>query len=122
MNKTIQKQIGDNAEDQACQFLKKHGLKLLTRNYHCVCGEIDLIMQDKEDIVFVEVRYRTQSNYASASETITSSKRKKLIRTATIFLQNKGWLHKKYSRFDVIAIDRNSNELRVNWIKDAFQA
>jgi len=122
MNKTIQKQIGDHAEDQAYHFLLKHGLKLLQKNYHCVCGEIDLIMQDTEQIVFIEVRYRRKSPYASAQESITPVKIKKLVRTATIFLQNKGWLYKKDSRFDVVTIDHDRDSTRINWIKNAFQA
>lgn len=122
MNKTIQRQIGDQAEDQACKFLQKHGMHLLERNYQCTCGEIDLIMQDNEQIVFVEVRCRTKSPYASALESVTPSKMKKLIRTATIFLQRKNWLHKRHSRFDVVAIDHDADETQINWIKNAFQA
>ncbi|MCP3669207.1 MAG: YraN family protein, partial [Gammaproteobacteria bacterium] len=52
------RKIGTEAEDLALEYLKQQGLTLLNRNYHCRRGEIDLIMQDGNFLVFVEVRYR----------------------------------------------------------------
>lgn len=117
---TIQKSIGNRAENDALQFLTQQGLRLLERNYACFCGEIDLIMQDTEHTVFVEVRFRTRSSYGSAADSITPQKIKKIIRTATIYLQNKKRLHKVHSRFDVIAIDFTKKEKNITWYKNAF--
>ncbi len=119
---TIQKSIGNRAEKDALEFLTQKGLRLVEKNYACVCGEIDLIMKDTEQIVFVEVRFRTRSAYGSAADSITPQKIKKLVRTATIYLQREKCLHKVHSRFDVIAIDFTKTEKNITWYKNAFTA
>lgn len=111
-------EIGQQAEKQACVFLEEKGLKLLARNYHCVFGEIDLIMRDQDDVVFVEVRKRTNTDYGDAIESITLIKQRKLIKTATHYLQKLQWLDKVPCRFDIIGISLN----QIEWIKDAFTA
>jgi len=113
-------EIGKGFEKEACEFLQTKGFSLLVKNYSCKAGEIDLIMQDKEDIVFVEVRSRHHTKYGSALESITKSKMNKIIRTATLYLQAKKWLHTKNSRFDVIAISPVDGEMKMEWIKNAF--
>jgi putative endonuclease len=117
---TIQKTAGDRGEDYALKFLTQKGLRLLEKNYACYFGEIDLIMQDTEHIVFIEVRYRSPSSFGSALESITPSKIKKLIKTASHFLQRKKWLNKVNSRFDIVAIDFKKAENEISWIKNAF--
>jgi len=109
--------LGERAEQQACQFLKAQGLKLIEKNWHYYTGEIDLIMQDDDDIVFVEVRYRTNINYGKPIETISQSKRKKIIKTALCYLQRKKWLNRS-CRFDVVSIYQE----KLEWIKHAFTA
>lgn len=115
--------LGKKAEEAACQFLLKHGLKLLLKNYYCKHGEIDLIMQDGDYVVFVEVRSRRYVQYGSALESITTPKILRLIKTADHFLQAKGWSIKYGSRFDVVAIHQNSSvNSTIKWLKNAFQA
>jgi putative endonuclease len=114
------KQIGKNAEEEACQFLQSRGFRLLQQNYRCYHGEIDLIMQDGNDIVFVEVRCRRRSDYGNALESINKIKIHKLIKAATHFLQMKKCLHKVNSRFDVIAIHPVAGKMQLEWIKNAF--
>lgn len=117
---TLQKTIGDRAEEEALKFLTQKGLSLLEKNFQCLMGEIDLIMQDKEHVVFVEVRCRSRGTHGNAAESITPSKIRKIIRTATLYLQQKKWLYKVNSRFDVIAIDFTTHERQVTWLKSAF--
>lgn len=112
--------LGQIAEREACTFLKKRGLKFITSNYQCRCGEIDLIMQDNKDIIFIEVRNRNCTDYGNALETINSRKQKKIIKTALYFLQTKNWLNKVNCRFDVIGIKYVAETLEIDWIKDAF--
>lgn len=114
------KQIGKAAELDAYQFLKDQGLHMLAQNYQCYHGEIDLIMQDRDDIVFVEVRKRSRIDYGNAFETVGTSKRKKLIKAAIHFLQKKNWLYKVNSRFDIIAIHPITGIMQIEWIKNAF--
>lgn len=107
---------GDAAEETAKKYLQSSGLRLLDRNYRCRMGEIDLIMQDGDSLVFVEVRFRNKSNFGTAQASIDYHKQRKLILTAQHYLQT----HRSDSacRFDVIAINGDKN--RIEWIKNAF--
>lgn len=120
MDTVNKQQIGKQAEQEACRFLQAKGLRMLVQNYYCYHGEIDLIMQDQDDIVFVEVRKRNRIDYGYAFETVNSRKRKKLIKTAVHFLQRNNWLHKVNSRFDIIAMHPVTGIMQIEWIKNAF--
>lgn len=108
---------GQLAEDKACEYLQKQGLKCLLRNYQCKMGEIDLIMQDTQDIVFVEVRLRSYKQFGDALESVTYYKQQKLIKAALHYLHRYNLAEKVACRFDVIAFD----ESKIIWVKDAFQ-
>ena len=114
----MSQQMGFAAEELARKYLCKQGLTWLESNYHCRLGEIDLIMRDKEYIVFVEVRARTSSAYGGGVQSITTSKRQKLIRTASLYLQVKKLYDKHPCRFDVLSLD--GPEPEITWIKNAF--
>lgn len=118
MTANLKKQLGNLAEQKACDFLQANGLTLLIRNYRCVTGEIDLIMRHGEDIVFVEVRSRATSYYGSAVESVNKAKQKKLIKSAMLYLKNKNWLNKMGFRFDIIGVSGSE----IDWIKNAFSA
>lgn len=108
--------LGKIFEQKACGFLKKQGLTLLEKNYRTPFGEIDLIMQEKTDLVFVEVRYRLSNVYGDAVESIDTNKQKKILKSALHFLQKKDWLDQYNCRFDVIGYSK----YKIIWIKDAF--
>lgn len=115
-------EIGSNAEGIAAEYLKKQGLILIASNYHSRMGEVDLIMQEDETVVFVEVRYRTSKKYGEAVETITYTKQNKIIKTAERFLQEKKWNERYPCRFDVVTIEPSHGEgTSINWLKNAFQ-
>lgn len=114
------KNSGKQAEKQALDYLTKQGLFLLEANYHKRCGEIDLIMQDKEDIVFVEVRLRSSNDFGGGVASVTKTKQQKIIKTATLYMQAHHLLNKKNCRFDVISIKPISEKLDIEWIKNAF--
>ena len=95
---------GLEAEKLAATFLANHGLKLVTQNYHCKYGEIDLIMKDAKTLVFVEVRLRTNSQFGSAGASITPQKQQKLILTAQHYLQQHG--SSQCCRFDAIIMNK----------------
>lgn len=117
MHLTLAQKTGQQAENIACQYLQKQGCRLVTRNYLCKVGEIDLIMQDKAYLVFVEVRYRHVSAYGSGIESITKSKQSKLIKAANYYLQKNALLNKINCRFDIVAVDETST---IKWLKNAF--
>lgn len=114
--------FGNEQELLAASFLESKGLKLISRNYLCRAGEIDLIMQDLVDLVFVEVRYRKNVLYGSAAESVTTQKKRRLIRAAHHYLQSKNIGQQFSCRFDVIAISSaaNGNHAKVQWIQAAF--
>lgn len=113
--KTITK--GKLAEEKACDYLQQQGLKLVEKNYYCRSGEIDLIMQDKQELVFIEVRYRAKNEYGSALDSVDQHKIKKLITAASHYVAK----HQANQpmRFDVIGFDAS---FKPNWITNAFSA
>ncbi|MDA8561553.1 YraN family protein [Gammaproteobacteria bacterium] len=114
ISKTIS--LGIISEKKALNYLIKNGLKFITKNYKCYFGEIDLIMQDYTTLVFIEVRLRYNKYYGNAIESIDSKKQKKLLKSATHYLQKYNLTDKIDCRFDVIGFSSNS----IDWIKDAF--
>ena len=111
---------GADAEARAEHYLQQQGLLTRDRNYRTKQGEIDLIMAQGEDIVFVEVRLRSHRQFANAAESVTISKQKKIIKAAQYYLQQHQLTEKANCRFDVIAFsDDHSNP---EWIKNAFSA
>ena len=115
-------QTGKIAEDLACKYLHQQGLRLLTRNYRVPCGEIDLIMQDGEIIVFIEVRSRKNNKTMHVLESIDAEKCTRIIRASQQFLQNKRRGKDAVCRFDVVLIMGRIEHAEVEWIKNAFEA
>lgn len=117
--KTDKRQRGDLAEDLALAFLEKNGFKLIQRNFNCKLGELDLIMQDQDYLVFVEVRHRKSNQFGGALESITVSKQNKLRRAAEVYLQSiKN--HDSPCRFDILCLTGCLSKPDFQWIKDAF--
>ena len=106
---------GKKAEDVACSFLQRNGLSLVQRNYHCRYGEIDLIMQDSDTLVFIEVRYRSSIKFGSAAESVDNNKQRKLAFTANHYLQKHPT--NQPTRFDVVAL---APQQQPEWITNAF--
>jgi len=97
--------IGTKYEGIAMEYLDNKGYRELGRNYYSRYGELDLICKDikKGEIVFVEVKYRTDSSHGSGLESVTRSKQRKLVKTAMIYLKDKKIKDIPY-RFDIISI------------------
>jgi putative endonuclease len=94
----------------------------VARNFRCRLGEIDLIMLRNDTLIFVEVRSRTSSRFASAVESIDGHKQSRLVRTAAIFLRERPEFADYRVRFDVIAIDPAQRSFgKLQWIRDAFR-
>lgn len=118
--KTRQQQLGQYAEDLACRHLEAHGLTLVTRNFRCKVGEIDLIMTREQQLIFVEVRYRRQSAFGDAAASVTRSKQRKLINAANFFLLSHPRAHHYHCRFDVVGVDFQRGQNNIDWIPNAF--
>lgn len=114
---TVKQKRGHWAEEKAANYLRNFGLEILTRNFRCKLGEIDIIAKDGEQLVFAEVRYRAPSHFGSAAESVTSRKQQRTIRAAQRFLQQtQQW--NRVCRFDVVAMDGCNS---INWLKDAYR-
>ena len=98
------KLLGQWGEKYCERFLKRKGLKILTRNFSCKTGEIDLIMVDTEGgIVFVEVRTRADEKFVEAESSITTAKKNRLKRAARYFLSTQN-IENRPLRFDIVTI------------------
>lgn len=117
----MQQKIGQMAENQAISYLERQGLRLIARNFRCKMGEIDLIMQDKDCIVFTEVRYRKNDMFGGGAASVTVYKQRKIQLTAQLYLQTKG-LNNTPCRFDVVTLTSQPASPAIQWFKNAFEA
>jgi putative endonuclease len=98
------KLFGRWGERQCEKFLRKKGLKTLTRNFTCKAGEIDLIMVDSDrSIVFIEVKTRTDEEFSPTESVITTTKMDKMAHTARYFISSYDIENRPY-RFDVVTV------------------
>ena len=114
--------LGAWGEEQAKRFLELRGFSCIEQNYHSRYGEIDLIMENDEFLIFVEVKLRKNSRYGTPAEAVTSKKQERLRNTALLYLQS----HEisKQPRFDVIEIyapqGTDTSPLPISHIENAF--
>jgi putative endonuclease len=112
---------GRLAEERASAWLAVHGLKILARNVRCRGGELDLVCLEGGALVFVEVRLRTNPRFGSAAESITATKRRRVIFAAKWWLLRAGRTYQdRPCRFDVVLFD-NGSVSEPQWIRDAFE-
>ena len=115
------KLLGRWGERQCEKFLKRKGLKTLTRNYACNAGEIDLIMVDKDRaIVFVEVKTRLDEDFAPTEMVVNKTKADKMVKTSRYFLSVHDIANRPY-RFDVVTITLGQRgPAQIRHYKNAF--
>jgi putative endonuclease len=113
------RQQGQVYEVMAEQYLQRHHLKPVERNFTCRSGEIDLIMRDKSCVVFVEVKFRKQNHFGSAAEAVNWRKQQKLKRAALLWLK-KNSLSTEHTefRFDVVAIQ--GPDQQIEWFTNTL--
>ena len=113
---------GQRAEEQALRYLEDRGLQPVERNYASRRGEIDLVMRDRDTLVFVEVRLRHDNRFGSAAESVTGPKQQRITRAASHFLCSRKQWRNHPCRFDVLAISGRGETPQIDWIRDAFRA
>lgn len=111
---------GKLAEDLAARFLERQGLAVLTRNFRCRGGEIDLVCRDRKSLVFVEVRLRRNTAYGGAGASITVNKQRRVILAAQHYLASQSAADSD-CRFDCLLLD-GLTERNIEWVRDAFSA
>lgn len=111
--------IGREAESLAKTFLEQQGLTFIMQNYRCRTGEIDLIMQDVEELVFVEVKFRSKSQYGSAIEFFHASKKRKFESAVMHYMQQQGFNPSIVPhRIDLVGIEgKNQRQQNITWLK-----
>ncbi len=115
-------ELGRRGEAIALEYLKKLGYKLIAKNYNCPrYGEIDLIMQDRNYLVFIEVRTKSNTLYGTPLETINYEKRRQIEKMARQYLSREKVNPDTFCRFDLVGIvlEKNQNP-EIEYIKDAF--
>jgi putative endonuclease len=115
---------GKQAENAARQFLHTNKLQFIDSNYSCRQGEIDLIMQDHEQLVFVEVKYRKNHYFGAGFDHVTPQKQQRIITTARHYLHTHKLTEKISCRFDVVSVEpaknKSLNNFSFRWFKNAF--
>lgn len=118
--KDKRKSLGNWGEQIAKEFLLAEGYKLIAENWRNRSGEIDLIMQDGNIVIFIEVRTKESISFGIGVESITAQKRIKIREMAANFLQYKSWWDKPL-RFDLITIDKNGSEYKITHLKNILE-
>ena len=103
---------GQRGENLAAGFLKERGYQILETNYRCPHGEIDIVAQHNDCLVFIEVRSKKSRNFGSPEESITPAKKEHLIDSAWHYQQARGNLPQMW-RIDFVAVELNyANEVK----------
>ena len=115
---TATRQLGEKGEKIVANYLINKNFEIIAKNYRKRIGEIDLIAQKGDYLIFVEVKTR-RSNYFPISNTVSYSKQRKIIKTAELFiLSNK--INNKVFRFDVASVLYQNGKYNINYIENAF--
>ena len=115
-------EIGKFGEDKVSEYLINNNYTMVHKNYRCKFGEIDLIAKDddKNELVFFEVKTRNNKSYGSPVEAVTKIKQKHIYKTAQCFLHRYN-LEKEFVRIDVIEVYlRKNDKYFINHIKQIF--
>ncbi|MCK9328783.1 MAG: YraN family protein [Candidatus Cloacimonetes bacterium] len=113
-------QIGKMGEEWCIKKLQEENYKIIRTNFSCRYGEIDIIAQDGQELVFIEVKTRTNESVDHAKYSITYGKQKKITKTAMFFLLSYHNSEITEYRFDVIIVKKEAEYLEINHFKNAF--
>ncbi|MGA1861650.1 YraN family protein [Deferribacter thermophilus] len=107
--------LGKFGENKAAKYLEKQGYQILEKNFKSKYGEIDIIAQKDNQIIFIEVKTRNNKKFGAGFEAVDNRKIEKIIKTANFFITKNNFLD-KLIRFDVISIDKE----KITHIENAF--
>jgi putative endonuclease len=111
--------VGRKGEDLAYDLLRKKGYKILERNFKSPLGEIDIIAREGKTLAFVEVKTRLTSDFGTAKWAVGLRKQRKLSMVALYYLKHHSLLDQP-ARFDVVAIDLDHEEKKIELFQNAF--
>lgn len=124
MSPTDRSKLGTAGEGHARRLLEANGYRFLDANWHCPDGELDLVLIDDAELVFVEVKTRRGEGFGSAEESVTPAKGRKLMAAAGWYLQAHPELGDPIWRVDLVAITLGGDGrvVRVSHIENAVNA
>lgn len=108
--------LGKNGEDMAVKYLQKQGYEILERNFYCRQGEIDIIALDKNYLVFIEIKSRSNTEYGLPSEAVTKKKIKHMLNTIKYYLHIRN-LENENIRIDAIEVYVKQDKYYINHLK-----
>lgn len=121
MRSKNRKETGYYGEAIACKILEKRGYRLVEKNFTIRGGEIDLIMEKGDELIFVEVKTRRNDHYGSPLESITPQKKQRMIRASEVFLCGKGHDDADVRFFAVaIFLDDRDRPVKAEILEDIF--
>jgi len=110
------RKLGQWGEEQACRYLEARGCQVVTTNWRCTVGEVDLVVQDGDWLAFVEVRTRRGRDYGTPEESITAAKLARMAAVAESYVYEHQW--EGDWRLDVVAIQvRPGQAPAIEWYK-----
>ena len=112
-------ELGKKGESVACRFLENSGYVIVSKNYKCTYGEIDIIAMDQEELVFVEVKTRCSKKYGEARESVNEYKSKHIKKAAAYYIY-KHKLESKLVRFDVMELYLKEDHFLIKQIKNTL--
>jgi putative endonuclease len=115
------KELGATGEKLARDFLKKKGYKIRDTNFRCREGEIDIVAQKKDCLIFIEVRTKASAGFGSPEESVTSAKKEKIVSSALTYLSQHVNLPESW-RIDFVAVelDEKGKAKRIELIENAI--
>ncbi len=121
MEKTANQKLGSSGEGVAEQYLKTHGFEIVSRNYSCKGGELDLVAVKKNALHFIEVKSRSSVQFGDPLEAVGNIKQQRLSRAAQYYLLSSPQFHSFEKFFSVIGIHYTQHPPLIEWIPNAFE-
>ncbi len=115
------KAYGDEGEERAVRFLEERGYRVLTRNFACRYGELDVVAEHEDTLCFVEVRMRSTAVWGDPSHTVSRAKQRRVVKAALHYLALVG-SRGRMIRFDVISVVGRGEHATLEHLPGAFDA
>ena len=115
----LRHELGKSGEDIATNYLKSIGYLIIERNYTARQGEIDIVAKDNEELVFIEVKTRSNNKFGRPVEAVNFIKQKHLISTIKYYLYSKH-LENSYVRIDIVEVYFSKDGYNINHIKQVI--
>ncbi len=114
--------FGESAEGRAAAYLTRKGFRILTKNYRCPSGEIDIVALDGKTVVFVEVKARRSEMFGGPEMAVDDRKQRRISRAALTYLSAHRALD-RLCRFDILSIrEEPAKAVRIDHLQNAFSA